>query len=158
MKKISNRSPNLTHRKDNLYVQSRNAIKFGKNSLGHLAHTHWTHCLKTSSNITSTKSLYKSKILCKCGQCNVRILLSWFQVSHYLLVDIDSHYTFEGSYDFLGGVIFFKLFSLGKSLFSRFVFSGSLWMRGLLFWGSQSSPLQQNEFKSNYSLCYNRAK
>lgn len=44
------RSPNLTHKKGNLYVYTRNKITFGSKSLGHFKHSYGAHCLKTLTN------------------------------------------------------------------------------------------------------------
>ena len=60
MKEIFYPFPNLTHRKGNLYVHTRNTIKFGNRSLGESGRTYETHYLKT---IEPTKSFIEFESL-----------------------------------------------------------------------------------------------
>ena len=45
MKDIFYYSPNVTHKKHNLYIQTQNTTKFGNTSLRVLVQTYGTHCL-----------------------------------------------------------------------------------------------------------------
>ena len=45
MKDIFHYSPNVTHKKHNLYIHTQNTTKFGNKSLGLLMQTHGAHYL-----------------------------------------------------------------------------------------------------------------
>ena len=47
MKDIFHYSPNVTHKKHNLYIHTQNTTKFGNKNLSALVQTYGTHCLNT---------------------------------------------------------------------------------------------------------------
>ena len=72
MREIFYRYPKLTHRKDNLYVHTRNTIKFGNTSLGHSGHTYETTITWRQSSLqnryTNSNISWKSGSF-KCNLC-----------------------------------------------------------------------------------------